>query len=783
MADAIPREQLPWFKPEQAAGPQAIPREQLPWFKAPAAPVATAREPYVPSAEDSPTMSTVEDTDAGRPLPAPTVVARQQASNANRTLGILREGATQGLMNAGNMGAAVMRALPQGNNTVALVEPGATEAYGATPPNIQTGIEDKLKAKGYLDNPEFATATPGERIMRKAAEGATSFPAGPVGIIAGAGAGAGEQAVEEYLTDSTPAKFAGSIVGAVTAGGLTNLARKTLGFATTASQTAQDFGREGVPLALASNATKNPLVQRATATLAGAPGSATRIKEAAEVSIDALDAAVKRMAAVSGNATHKMDSGEALQRGAQYFVQDFRGSRDMMYAELDAMIPRDTAISMQNFRAALDRLNNGMTDAPTLAAIFDGADMAAIRNALMQDARGQVNGSAGYLNYETAKTLRTRIGEIMDNNAVMGNIDEHNLRRLYGALSNDMRGPFEQLERMGHPGALAAFNEVNAFNAAGRNTIRDVVAPLTKTGVTPERAYEVAMGKVKSGPTQLRAIREAIPQESWQEFRSGVLRMMGRRGEADTTLEEFSPKRFFDTWDKMPEASRRALFDDGERSMQAYDRIARIASRMEKADRVKNQSETGSVNSFTVLTSALGGAAGQMVTGNNFAAAAGTAAGFIVGKTLAENLGARLLTNPVFAHWLASEVDRPLTSKTLASLGALVNKQPELTDAINEYMDTLKGQLDSNTLTGQTNRAYQSPPSVPRDTAAYREKQSKLTTARDSLDLKNQTLNALNPTEIPDALKVTRPKFDIKPVSQQRAEREDQTRRALGGRQ
>ena len=80
------------------------------------------------------------------------------------------------------------------------------------------------------------------------------------------------------------------------------------------------------------------------------------------------------------------------------------------------------------------------------------------------------------LSYQGAKLLRTRLGEALDNPASLetANISQGELRRIYGALTDDIKSI---VDAAGGPAAREALATANALNASV-STLRERLQPL-----------------------------------------------------------------------------------------------------------------------------------------------------------------------------------------------------------------------------------------------------------------------------------------------------------------
>jgi len=178
------------------------------------------------------------------------------------------------------------------------------------------------------------------------------------------------------------------------------------------------------------------------------------------------------------------------------------------------------------------------------------------------------------LNYAGIKGLRTRIGEMLDNGILPDGMSGGELKRIYGALSDDLKSA---AERAGGARGLALFERANRLNAAvaGR---RESLAKIV--GVNGDAPAEAVFDKLlryagqKGGADmqRLAQARRAIGDD-WGEISSAVVSRLGRDAEG-----QFSPQRFVTDWGKLSEAGKSVLFSD-RAHRQALDDIYKVSSR------------------------------------------------------------------------------------------------------------------------------------------------------------------------------------------------------------
>jgi len=221
------------------------------------------------------------------------------------------------------------------------------------------------------------------------------------------------------------------------------------------------------------------------------------------------------------------------------------------------------------------------------------------------------------LSYQGAKLLRTRLGEALDNPASLetANISQGELRRIYGALTDDIKSI---VDAAGGPAAREALATANAMNASV-STLRERLQPLLAGASDESVIAKLASAARSTGRPDIELLTEAQraiskSEGAWDAISGSVLASLGRDAEG-----VFSPQRFVTAYGKITPQAKAVLFPG--QVGKDLDDIARVASRSAETYRqFGNPSGTGqtvagaagamglSTDPISTLTS-LGGAA------------------------------------------------------------------------------------------------------------------------------------------------------------------------------
>lgn len=383
-------------------------------------------------------------------------------------------------------------------------------------------------------------------------------------------------------------------------------------------------------------ATGNRRTQALESLLGKSPGGGGPMARTTERFNEDMGARVSDLAdSVSRNAD-ATSAGRAIEKGVKNFVGSFRMEQALQYAKLDKLIPKDTRINASNARAAFKELTEGIADAPATSTVLQNPKIKAIAEAFEKD----LEANGGQLPYAAVKSLRSRIGAAIGDGSLVSDAPTRELKRLYGALSDDM----QEAAAAAGPEAVKALNRANKYTAAGLSRIEDHLDRLR--GTTADKTFNTVLSG--GDPTKIGASIKSLPLAEKRVVQSAVIDRLGKAtpGQQDAAGDVFSAVTFLTNWNRLPARSKAFLFADGTGQMRRdLDQIARAAEYSKEASKVlANSSGTASTAANYV---AVGGVAMGVMTGNFGPAAA------IIGGAVISNATARLMTNPSFVRWAA----------------------------------------------------------------------------------------------------------------------------------
>lgn len=194
------------------------------------------------------------------------------------------------------------------------------------------------------------------------------------------------------------------------------------------------------------------------------------------------------------------------------------------------------------------------------------------------------------LTYEGIKRLRTKIGGMLDSGILPADVDGAELKKIYGALTEDLKS--SALQAGGQRG-LEAFNRANRLNrliSERRESLAKIV------GLKGDVPAEQVLGRIekmaKEGTSgdinRLLQARKAMRPHEWESVSSGLIGKLGMDVEGN-----FSPNRFITSYSKLSDIGKDALFGvQSHPTRQALEDILKLSQKFKELDKYANPSGT-----------------------------------------------------------------------------------------------------------------------------------------------------------------------------------------------
>lgn len=419
--------------------------------------------------------------------------------------------------------------------------------------------------------------------------------------------------------------------------------------------TLEDFRLAGTTPTV-GQAAGNRRTQALESLLSRLPGSSGVIARKGEQQQAQIGARMTEMADGLAPRADAESAGRAIRQG---ITGDFdtrtRATVGRLYHNLDAQIPAGTRIRVDNALDVLDELNPDIAGAPMLSPMFQNGRINNIRQAFRADAAPPTSGVMGTappsLPYEAARKVRTLVGREVANANFASDVPVGDWRRLYGGLSDDMRGAAEAQG----PQATRAYDRANRYFRAVEDR-KDTVAHVVNRD-TPESIFRAAMQGTEQGATTLRALMRSLPEKAKREMASAVLGRMGRaiNSQQNAAGDAFSTQTFLTNWSKLSPEARSVLFDQfGPDFRRKVEAMTKVADNLRQGSKVYANPSGTAAASGQIL--AAGGVGGSLLAGSP------TSALTILGGLASSNAMARASTNNNVVNWLARQTRAPIGS-------------------------------------------------------------------------------------------------------------------------
>lgn len=432
---------------------------------------------------------------------------------------------------------------------------------------------------------------------------------------------------------------------------------------------AQDLGIDVLPSDVGGAFTK-----RMTAGAVQTPFGAGPILARSQRTIEQAQAARNTIANEAVSPTTDYAAGRAAQRGLTGWIKksDTRASR--LYDNIS--IAPEAQAQTGNTINALNEITKGMESNPELSRIWTGYPrLRQTLEAITVPEVRQTSNAVGYpvmekrvgdqwvkmtqqeidsgrpmeggVSWQDMKRLRSIIGEIIGSPSLgtEGN-EQAAMRKLYGALSDDMRAT---AERSG-PKALREFDRANDFYRARENRIASIIAPIL--GKDMDKGGQAAFNQIqnwasaKGESAKLSQMMRSLPADEADTVSATIISKLGNSGAGaqNAAGDAFSLSTFLTHWNRLDPRAKASLFRPEQRT--ALDKLATVAEGTKEAQRFANTSNTAGGLNANATSAGLLGAFTAAMTGHPIVALA--AASPAIGQAIT----GRLMASPKFVNWL-----------------------------------------------------------------------------------------------------------------------------------
>lgn len=464
--------------------------------------------------------------------------------------------------------------------------------------------------------------------------------------------------VENNVENLTGSKTAGQLAGSVADIGATlgiPLPKRVPNLSAP-SEIAAASERLGVPIPQAAAVESIPAKASAGA-VAQVPVVGTPLVKASKDAVAGMDDAARSIAAGYGEA-ERFAAGTSAKEGlTSWITGDSKDIASRVYGNVDKLVNPNVAAPLSETQKAVQ----GILSERKQAFLPEGKAVGMVADAIQPGAQ---------LTYDGVKRLRTSVGEAMEGGIIPEGMSKGDLKRIYGALTSDLRNTVTQA---GGTPALEAFDKANSIQSqisARREALAKIVG--TDGNAAPEmvldRLIGMASGTRGGDLSKLSQARKAIGAEGWNDVAAAAVDKLGRAApEAD-----FSGERFLTAWEKMSPFGKQLLFNSTGKGnlVQSLDDLATLSKAHKSLMEYGNPSGTGRAVTFTGMAGA--------AWANPIGALSGAIGGNVLARVLASPVGASSASKWALAFDKANSAPSPARAAALA--GATRNLVNNLAD-------------------------------------------------------------------------------------------------------
>lgn len=490
-----------------------------------------------------------------------------------------------------------------------------------------------------------------------AAGKATITPA--MDAAAGMGAGLGGEFARQEMPGEKWAEIAASLLGAVGGAGVYSAA--TQGLARNPTIQAMDNIGVDPTAGTIGNKTGSYLQNNV---LAQGAGSADVVSGALEKNVRQIGDATENIASKFGSAYGAADDvGSSIQKGLTDWFDNAKSKAGKVYDTIaQAFKPDEQFPATNTARALANPL--GKMDNPDFATLLADPKIKAFGKALADN--------GGNITYNDVKRLRTYIGEMLEPGKVV-NVDQAQLRQLYGSLTDDMA----DIVATRGPQVASAWQQVTADYADTLGKYQESFEKLigSRQPVAPEQAYRLVMNA--ASPTgdfnRFQGVWKALPAPERGNLAATILMRMGvKNPEAVGDTAGWTVAKFLRDYDALSTKAKDLLFrSTGNAELEkSLDDLLTVVKAMERGvDKVVSTSRSGVTIPMGMQLSGAGAAAAMGDFGTAIAAIAGPWA------------ASKLMTSPTVVRTLSTALRNiskggQAGAKALATIEALSMPDP-----------------------------------------------------------------------------------------------------------
>lgn len=390
-------------------------------------------------------------------------------------------------------------------------------------------------------------------------------------------------------------------------------------------ETAKAFEEQGIKPPV-SAVTKSPFIKGVEALAAKGPFGQTII-DTVNTALNQIQD--KTSAIVRSLTPEKIISdenlGKTIQEGLDQYETNFKATSNKIYDEFNKQVGNPKAIVDKTLEVGREVVNQ------QTKSNYGGVDPKILKMV------EKFNQAPGADRFENLKATRTAVGE-----ALAKDPQNAGLKRIYGALSQDMDATVKQVDK----GLGAELDKVNEAYATGKSKIESNIAQSIEKS-NPER---IANNLVKRNSADtLKQVKEMIGPERFAEISKTYMRGLM---EDSVTRGKFDVTKFEKNLSKLDDATRNELLNPEQQkavdtALTELKKLQKLEEAMKPGQKMAEGSQTAFLNKMIQTTGAVGSLIQALFTGQWQVAATilgGLGLEFGATKAISSDVGQQFLT-------------------------------------------------------------------------------------------------------------------------------------------
>ena len=431
--------------------------------------------------------------------------------------------------------------------------------------------------------------------LGKVARNPKKFLVAEAGTATGAGIGA--ETAKEIAPDSVIAEMAGAMIGGISpsvfSAGVRGTFRGGEAGRKVMQKNIEDF--ESLNATPTLGQATNGKVFKAIESISSKAPLGGGFRNHAEHTARQIARRIENMRNTKGELSAER-AGLVIKRGIKGFKEEFNKKAGKLYHRLDLHIQPESPVNIDKFKMVLGELNTDIKGASSLSKLLNSNDLREIQEALFRDM-----GNTQTVPYQALKEIRSKIGKKLKLTNLTSDASNGDLKRLYGALTEDMGAAAYNKS----PQAFRAFERANTYYSAGMTRINDRLNRIYKKA-NPEDMF-IAATKGKEGASTIRAVRRSMSADDWSVITDTVVKRLGKAKSShqDDVGDIFSSETFLTNWNNLAPEAKQALFNP--ETKHNLNKIAKVAASIrENANVMRNPS--GTTESLVNISAGVGAA-------------------------------------------------------------------------------------------------------------------------------------------------------------------------------